>query len=116
MSRLLDCPQVHKLRIGEVRNVSVDGTLALDDGESFTGGVTSDITPASGAPAVSGEAVSATALTILGKSVPAGDALICSLDASAASVGDYDLTLIGTTDAATAQTIRVKMAIEVIAA
>lgn len=69
----MTAPQVHSKRAAAVRNVAVDFSGQLDTGELLTGAPTVTASPTG--LTIDDEAVSGSALTILGVSVAAGQAI-----------------------------------------
>jgi len=96
-------PQIHTKKSAEVRNVAVDFSGALDDGETLTGEPTISVSP-SGEVTTDNAAVSTTPRVILGASVPTGSAVL--FRASAGTAGKkYTITVTVGTTAIPSQTL-----------
>ena len=100
------CPQVQYTSVGSTRMVAVSFALQLDDGELLTGTptvveqTTSDLT-------LGNKAVSTAALTILGETVPIGEAVQFSVSGGTAANSPYLVRVTCGTDATVAQTLSV---------
>lgn len=105
-------PQRYTKADSEVINVAVDVRGLLDDGELATGTptivevTTSDLT-------IANKAVSSTALTILGESVAAGEAIQCKVSGGTANTS-YTIRITFGTDSDPAQTRIVDILIDVV--
>lgn len=106
----VDAPQRPLIRVGEVRNAAISLAGKLDAGESLTG--TPTVTPSPASLTISSVAVSTAELDINGKSVAAGLAVTCRIDATGAlDKTTYELLVAAATDATPAQTViaRIKL-------
>lgn len=86
-------PQIHEVTTREVAIVSVDCRGFLDDSELLTG------TPTITAPGASGlvlsqKQVNASAITVNGAGLVAGEAVQFKADATAATAGQYELDVV----------------------
>lgn len=95
-------PQRQTMSAGEARLVSIDFTDKLDAGELLTGTVTVTVSPTG--PTISNKAVSATALTINGRSVIAGQA-VQFLVSGATAATEYTFTASVGTNSSPAETV-----------
>ena len=101
---VIDCPQIHECSVGSTRIVSVSFSDLLDDGELLTG--TPTVTEVTTTDMTLGnKAVSTAALTILGVTVPIGEAVQFTASGGLAANGVYRVTVSCATDAATPQTM-----------
>lgn len=104
--------QIHEITTNEVRVVSADFILKLDDGELLTG------TPTVTAPAASGltitqPQVNASSRVVNGVTCAAGQAISFKCDATAATAGRYVIDIVcGTDDGQTIQGQTVVLVIE----
>src|SRR5512146_2018090 len=102
---LKTAPQRCVVKVGEVRNVSVDFTDVLDSGELLTGtptvseATTTDLTFAN-------KAVNTAALTINGRAVAIGAAVQFKVSGQLAAGSPYTITVTATTTATPAQTLK----------
>lgn len=95
-------PQRQTMSADETRLVSIDFTDKLDSGELLTGTVTVTVDPTG--PTLSNKAVSATALTINGRSVIAGQAVQFKI--TGVTAGEtYTCTASVATDSTPAETV-----------
>lgn len=101
-------PQLREITTDEVRNFSVDFTDALDVGELLTGTPTIESAAAFVVTAVQ---INAAAMTINGRSVAAGCAVVFS--ASCPTRGKYHVDVLADTDAD--QTIEGRIVVNVVA-
>jgi len=109
-----DAKQIHTKRVSETRNISLDISGYLDDGELATGTVTMAVSGADAVLTTASPAVSTGALTIEGVSVPTGEALTVSVVAGTAGVR-YGVQFSVATDAMPAQALVLLIAVDVIA-
>lgn len=95
-----DALQLHRFKIGKSRNVAVDFTKHLDEGELLTGTPTVEEVTTS-TLTISNKTVSTGALSINKKSVVAGRAVQCSIVGSVA--GFYEIDVYCFTDSSPSQ-------------
>lgn len=95
-------PQTYEIPAGATRNISVDCRGQLDEDEVITGTPTVEVSPEG--PTVDNVKASTAALTILGESVPAGEAVQFRVSGLTAGVR-YQFTITAETNASPAQTL-----------
>lgn len=100
--------ETHQIYTGAVRNVAVDFTGLLDDGETLSG--TPTVTDDSGEFVLSNKQVSTTALVIRGNTVAIGKAVQFTVDRNGAADGEYELDIVASTSAG--QTLPASVTIE----
>lgn len=104
-------PQVHKLWPGEVRNLACSFVGKLT-GSELLASVTS-ITPNSTQIVIASTAVNTTAMTIVGATVSASQAVQCRVTTTDGTGGnEYDLIVITVTNSTPAQTLYGKLRLE----
>lgn len=101
--------QIQSKTVSETRNVAVSFAGVLDDGELLTGTPTVSATGVT----VSGAAVTSAAMTILGESVPAGEAVKFAVTGGTA--GRYVIAVTCATNSTPAQSLRGSVTLDVVA-
>ena len=100
--------ETHQIYSGAVRNVAVDFTGLLDDGETLSG--TPTVTDDSGEFVLSNKQVSTTALSIKGRLIATGLAAQFTLDRNGAPDGEYEIDIVASTTSG--QTLPVSITVE----
>jgi hypothetical protein len=95
-------PQTYEIPAGATRNVAVDCRGQLDTNEVITGTPTVEVSPEG--PTIDNVKVSTAALTILGASVPAGEAVQFRVSGLTAGTR-YQFTITASTNSSPAQTL-----------
>lgn len=101
-------PQIHNISTDETRNVSVDMTALLDDGETITGSPT---VQCDASITVTNEQYNAAAVTINGVSVAAGKAVQFTVEPSAR--GLYPVEIVAQTSEGQTLEATIKLSVSV---